>query len=111
MILDLTKNEFLLTMAAVALALGVILLVIGVVILLTRVLGGGVKEIAEQTARLAQKGIAEEIAGLVGNASTLVESLNQLVRTAAGVGVFLIIIGLLLMVAAYGLATQIPSLL
>lgn len=111
MIFDMTKNEFLLTMAGVALGLGVVLLLIGVIILITRVLGGDVKKIAEQTARLAQKGIAEEIAGLVGNASTLVESLNQLVRTAAGVGVFLIVIGLLLMAAAYGLAMQIPSLL
>jgi hypothetical protein len=71
------------------------------------VLGGEVRQIAEQTARLAQKGIAEEIAGLVGNASTLVESLNQLVRTAAGVGVLLMIIGLMLMAAAYGLVLQI----
>ncbi len=107
MLLDITKTELLMTMAQVALGLGIILLVIGVIILITRVLGGGVKEIAEQTARLAQKGIAEEIAGLVGNASTLVESLNQLVRTAAGVGVFLIVIGLLLMAAAYGLVMQI----
>ncbi len=107
MLLDMTKSEFLLTMAGFALVLGIILLVIGVIILITRVLGGDVKQIAEQTARLAQKGIAEEIAGLVGNASTLVESLNQLVRTAAGVGVFLIVIGLLLMAAAYGLAVQV----
>lgn len=107
MLLDITKTELLMAMAQVALGLGIILLVIGVIILITRVLGGGVKEIAEQTARLAQKGIAEEIAGLVGNASTLVESLNQLVRTAAGVGVFLIVIGLLLMAAAYGLVMQI----
>ncbi len=107
MLFDMSKNEFLMTMASFALILGVILLVIGVIILITRVLGGDVKQIAEQTARLAQKGIAEEIAGLVGNASTLVESLNQLVRTAAGVGVFLIVLGLLLMAAAYGLAVHI----
>ncbi len=107
MLLNITKTELLMTMAEVALGLGIILLVIGVIILITRVLGGGVKEIAEQTARLAQKGIAEEVAGLVGNASTLVESLNQLVRTAAGVGVFLIVIGLLLMAAAYGLVLQV----
>lgn len=109
MLLELTKTEFIMALAEFALGLGVLLLIIGVVILISRVLGGEVKQIAEQTARLAQKGIAEEIAGLVGNASTLVESLNQLVRTAAGVGVFLIVIGLLLMAAAYGLVLQIHA--
>ncbi len=109
MLLELTKTEFIMAMAEFALGLGILLLIIGVVILISRVLGGEVKQIAEQTARLAQKGIAEEIAGLVGNASTLVESLNQLVRTAAGVGVFLIVIGLLLMAAAYGLVLQVHA--
>jgi hypothetical protein len=109
MLLDMTKSEFVLTMAEFALGLGILLLLVGVIILVSRVLGGDVKQIAEQTARLAQKGIAEEIAGLVGNASTLVESLNQLVRTAAGVGVFLIVIGLLLMAAAYGLVIQLQA--
>jgi len=109
MLLDMTTNELIMTMAEFALALGIILLITGVVILITRVLGGEVKQIAMQTAELAKKGIAEEIAGLVGNASTLVESLNQLVRTTAGVGVFLIILGLLLMAAAYGLVLQINA--
>lgn len=107
MLLDLTKNEFFLIMASAALAIGLILIIIGVVILATRVLGGDVKKIAVQTAKLAQKGIAEEVAGLVGNTTTLVDSLNGLVRTAAGVGVFFILIGLLMLAAAYGLALQI----
>lgn len=106
--LELTKPQFFLLMAAAALLIGVVLLMIGVVILVTRVLGGEVKDLAVQTARLAQKGITEEVAGLVGNATTLVDSLNWLVKSAAGVGVFLIIIGLLLLASAYGLAIQIP---
>lgn len=107
MLLDLTKNEFFLIMASAALVIGLILIIIGVVILVTRVLGGDVKKIAVQTAKLAQKGIAEEVAGLVGNTTTLVDSLNGLVKTAAGVGVFFILIGLLMLAAAYGLALQI----
>src|SRR5574340_342811 len=107
MLFDLTKNELFMMMPLAALIIGVILLIVGVIILITRVLGGDVKKIAEQTARLAQKGIAEEVAGLVGNASTLVDSLNGLIKSAAGVGVFLILIGLLMLAAAYGLALQI----
>ncbi len=107
MFLEMTKNDFLLTTAGVALALGVLMWLIGVIMLVSRVLGGDIKRIAEQTTRLAQKGIAEEIAGLVGNASTLIESLNQMIRTTAGIGVFLVIAGMLMVAAAFGLALQI----
>jgi hypothetical protein len=52
--LELTKPQFFLLMAAAALLIGLVLLVVGVVILVTRVLGGEVKDLAVQTARLAQ---------------------------------------------------------
>ncbi len=107
MIFEMTKNDFFLTMAGVLMVLGVLILLVGVIILVTRVLGGDVKKIANQTAQMAQKGITEEIAGLVGNASSLVDSLNELMKTAAGVGVFMVFLGLLLLAAAYGLTTQI----
>lgn len=107
MFLEMTKNDFLLTTAGVALGLGVLMWLIGVIMLVSRVLGGDIKRIAEQTTRLAQKGIAEEIAGLVGNASTLIESLNQMIRTTAGIGVFLVIAGMLMVAAAFCLALQI----
>jgi len=52
-----------------------------------------IKEIAQETSELAQKGISDDLSGLVGNASSLVDALNQLVRTAAGIGSFLILMG------------------
>jgi len=60
-----------------------------------------------QTTKLAQKGITEDITGLVGNARTLIEALNDMVKTTAGVGVFLILLGIGLMGAAYALVLQI----
>lgn len=81
-------------------ALGVITLIIGILILITRSGGKEVRSLATQTARLAKKGIAEDVAGLVGNASTLLSATNELVRTSAGIGVFLAILGFLLMIAA-----------
>ena len=107
MVLEMSRNDFFFTMAGILLALGVLLLIIGVIVLITRALGGDIKKIASQTAQLAQKGIAEEVAGLVGNASTLMESLTDLVKTAAGVGTFLVLIGILLIAASFGLALQI----
>lgn len=106
MFFSMSFNDFILTMAACLLGLGVIIMAIGIYVLISRVVGKDIKAIANQTARLAQKGIAEDVAGLVGNASSLIEALNQLVKTSAGVGAFLILIGLCLMAASYGLISQ-----
>lgn len=81
----------------VLLGFGSISFFTGLFVLITRVLGGGINKIAKETQKIVQKGIAEEVAGLVGNASVLIESLNQLVQTAAGIGVFLVIIGVVMM--------------
>jgi hypothetical protein len=85
---------------------GAIALATGIFILFRKVMGDELKVIASQTARLAQKGITEEITGLVGNASALLEALNALVKTTTGVGVFLTLIGFILMVVAYYLGLQ-----
>jgi hypothetical protein len=78
----------------------------GILILVTRVASKDVRTIADQTVQLAQKGIADDITGLVGNASALVESLDQLVKSVAGVGVFLILLGFALLAAAYFMVLQ-----
>jgi hypothetical protein len=91
---------------AVMAVLGAIALSSGIFVLFRKVMGDELKVIASQTARLAQKGITEEITGLVGNASALLEALNSLVKTTTGVGVFLTLIGFILMVVAYYLGLQ-----
>jgi hypothetical protein len=80
--------------------LGLLTFITGVLILTFRASGKQVATLANQTTRLAQKGLAEDVAGLVGNASSLMDAMNQLVRTTAGVGVFLTTLGLVLMVVA-----------
>jgi hypothetical protein len=71
------------------------------------VVGDDVRTLATQTAKLAQKGITDDVSGLVGNASTLIDSLNGLTKTSAGLGMFLIFIGLALFGAAYALIIKI----
>lgn len=99
--------EFVQTMATVIFLMGLITFGTGVFILTRQAIGNSVRVIAEQTAKLAQKGIAEDVAGLVGNASALLNALNQMVRSASGIGMFLVGIGVFLMAAAYGLVLQI----
>lgn len=104
---EMSVNDFLLTMAGVMMLLGVITFGIGVFIIVTKVLGDDVRTLASQTAKLAQKGITDDVSGLVGNASTLIDSLNGLTKTSAGLGMFLVFVGLALFGAAYALITKI----
>ncbi len=99
--------EILLVMTIILFSLGLISTIAGILILTLRAAGKDVRTLATQTTRLAQKGLAEDVAGLVGNASALLEAVNKLVRTTAGVGVFLTVLGLLLMVTASLLALKI----
>lgn len=82
--------------------LGLITTITGITILVTRTAGREVRTIAAQTTHLAKKGLAENMAGLVGNASALLDALNQLVRTTRGIGVFLTLIGIILMGSSFG---------
>jgi len=103
----MTVNDFLLSMAIVLVVSGIVILGIGVFTLIKKLMGKELQTIADQTSKLAQKGITDDVAGLVGNARTLIEALNQMVKTTAGVGIFLVIIGFVLLAAAYGLVLQI----
>jgi hypothetical protein len=87
--------------------LGALTLLIGMILLITRSAGKEVRTLAKQTAQLAKKGIAEDVSGLVGNASTLLSATNDLVRTSAGIGVFLSVLGFLLMAVATWLVLKI----
>jgi len=90
----LTPTTVLLLMALSLFMLGIVTFIVGILILALRTSNQDVQTLATQTTRLAQKGLAEDVAGLVGNASTLINAMNQLVRTATGVGFFLTVMGL-----------------
>jgi hypothetical protein len=103
----ITPRDVLLLMAASMFLLGFATFMIGVLLLVGRAWGQDVRTLTAQTARLVQKGLAEDVAGLVGNASTLLSTLNELVRTATGIGTFLTIIGLSLMGLTFLLVLQV----
>jgi hypothetical protein len=77
--------------------LGGLTFITGVAILVSGAWGRELRNITTQTTRLAQKGIAEDISGLVGNASSLLTTVNEMIRTTTGIGVFLTMAGALLM--------------
>mgnify|MGYP006900773741 CR=1 FL=1 len=87
--------------------IGMITFIAGVLVLTLRSASSDVKNLATQTARIAQKGLVDEMSGLVGNASTLVDAMGQLVRTTRGIGIFLCVLGTILMGFACYLALQV----
>jgi hypothetical protein len=78
--------------------IGFITFLSGVIILLTGAWGKELRTTLEQTNRLAQKGLTDEVSGLVGNAASLLASINELIKTRNGIGIILISIGGILMV-------------
>ncbi len=99
-------DEAFMWMATIVFFIGVIVLVVGIIILAVQASGRNVKTVSESVSKLAQRGIAEDVAGLVGNASSLLTSMNEMVRSSAGIGITLIVTGMLLMAAAYFLFSQ-----
>jgi hypothetical protein len=93
----LTPYNLVVLIIGMSFLLGMATFTAGILILALRASSSEVRTLAIQATRLAQKGIADDIAGLVGNASDLLDSMNQLVLTIRGVGLFLTFLGLLLM--------------
>jgi hypothetical protein len=105
----IAMDEIILLMSGAVFLLGLITFCTGIFILVARAAGKSTKEITRQTANMAQKGITDDIAGLVGNASILISELNQLVRTTAGIGVFLVFVGLTLIATSYILVLKLSQ--
>ena len=103
MIFSMTINNFFFTMAGILLVAGILVMIVGIVVMVSKVVGREINAIATQTSKLAQKGLSDDLSGLVGNAANLIDALNQLTRTNAGVGIFLVIVGFALIGCAYAL--------
>ena len=61
------------------------------------------KALAAQSVRIGQKALTDDITRVTQAASQLSESVNNLLRTSAGVGAFLIFIGLIFLSASYSI--------
>ncbi len=100
-----TPNQFLILFAAVVFGLGVLSTVLGFYMLVSRSYGKEMKVLAVQSARLGQKALTDNIATLASSTTQLVDAVNSLVRTSTGIGVFFVLVGLILMTAAYYVVT------
>jgi hypothetical protein len=88
-------------MSLVLFSTGMFNIVFGVWRLLGREFQGTMKSLAVQSTRIGQKAITEDVAGIADSAARLMDSVNQLVRTSAGIGAFLSILGMIQVAGAY----------
>ena len=100
-----TPFNILMIMAITGFSIGLITFVAGILILALKPSSADIKTLISQTSNLAQKGIAEDISGLVGGLAD-----QGLVRTTSGVGVFLSVLGLILMLGSAWLAWQLTKM-
>lgn len=107
--IPLTLRDMQIVIAGSMFFLGFLCIMMGAFVLISRGYSREVRALAAHTARLAQKGVAQEVSGLVTSASQLVGAINELVRTASGIGVFLISLGLVMIVSSYWVIQQIPA--
>lgn len=96
-----TAFDFQITMATVLFLIGLISIAISIFILTRQAVGRDIQTIATQTTKLAEKGITDNIAGLVGNASSLINALHDLSKSNTGIGIFLVFLGIALLTTAY----------
>lgn len=101
--------EILFIMDSLLFLLGALMVLTGLIILTKKAIGKEVQSLAATTSKLAQKGIADDIAGLVGNASALMNALQDMVKTATGIGVFLVLIGGLFIAGSLWIFVNIDS--
>jgi uncharacterized membrane protein len=105
--IPLSMSDMQIIIGASLFVLGCMCILLGTFVLISRGFSKEMKALAVHTARIGQKGIAEELSGLVNSASELVVALNQLVKSASGAGIFLVSLGMAMIAAAYWVLMQI----
>ena len=85
-------------MASGLFLIGLITFATGVAILVIRSIGRDTRAISKTIIHITQKGIADDLSGLVDNASSLMTATTNLIQTTKGIGVFLVISGSVFMI-------------
>jgi hypothetical protein len=103
----LSASDFVLTLAGIVLSLGVIAFIVGLFTLAFRVNNADFNEITASSAKLAEKGLTDDVSSLVNGISDVLKSITEMTKTKVGVGIFLIFVSFVLFVVAYYLVSRV----
>jgi hypothetical protein len=82
---------------------GLLCLLAGIIILIGRSFSGEMRTLAATSTELSKRAISHDMESLASTTSELLSTINDLMKTAAGTGAFLILVAVLMMAAAYWL--------
>jgi hypothetical protein len=84
---------------------GLLSLLAGILILIGRSFTREMRTLADTSTELSKRAINHDMTSLAESVTEILSQVNQLMKTAAGVGAFLIIVGVALMAGAYWLTS------
>ena len=83
--------------AALLVVIGFISLIIGLIILTKNSFSKDYDEVTNEVAKLAKKGLLNDVGSSLQSASFLVKEMNELLKTNRGIGLAMIIVGIILL--------------
>jgi hypothetical protein len=89
----------------VLLGSGLLCLLAGLLTIISRGFTKEMRTLAGASAELSKRAINHDMTDLAASVSEILSQVNQLMKTAAGTGAFLIVIGVALMAGAYWLTS------
>jgi sensor histidine kinase YesM len=85
---------------------GMLCLLVGILILISRGFSKEMRTLADTSTELGKRAINHDMTSLANSVAEILSTVNQMMKTAAGVGAFLILVGVGLMAAAYWLTSN-----
>jgi TRAP-type uncharacterized transport system fused permease subunit len=96
------RYEIQVVMSVSLFVVGVLSSLAGLWIILAKEYHETMKQLSSQSVRISGRAITQDtVAPLIDSASRMVEAINQLIRTAAGVGAFLTVVGVMICVVSF----------
>jgi hypothetical protein len=101
----ITQPDLEIGIILVLLGSGLICLLAGILIIIGRGFTREMRTLADTSTELGKRAINHDMTSLANSISEILAQVNQLMKTAAGTGAFLIVVGVALMAGAYWLTS------
>lgn len=96
------RYEIQIVMSVSLFVIGVLSSLSGLWIILAKEYHQAMKQLSAQSVKISGRAVTQDsVAPLIDSASRMVEAISQLIRTAAGVGAFLCVAGVMICVVAF----------
>ena len=103
----MSLEEIKLAMTVILFLIGVVASISGLWIVMAKEYHSAMRQLANQSIRISGRAVTQDaVAPVIDSAARLVEAISQLIRTAAGIGAFLCIVGVGICVVAFWMTTR-----